>query len=430
MSAISGLNSRPRTASAPTYAPGTAVGRAAGRILLFLATVALLAVGIVPAAQAAAVVTLSSTSGEAGSTVTVTGTGFPKRTSGTVTTEGASVKVRTNGAGAFETRIAVGSGPTATITATVGGTTASATFTVIQPEPVTETETSLTGTSKAIRFGVGTNGGPAASTELDEVTAIAGEAPSIVLSYKDFNQAPPIWELDQVRARGAETLLTWEPWTWGGGVEQPAYSLDRITAGDFDDYLRQWGYALRDWGHPVYLRFGHEMNGNWYPWAEGVNGNGPGDYVAAYRHVHNVVSSTGAANIQWVWNPNVPYWGSTDLAQLFPGAEYVDLVALDGYNWGTSQLWSTWQEPDVLFGKGLSQLRAIAPGKPIMIAETASSEIGGSKAAWNRNLFAYLSAQPDVVALVWFHIHKEADWRIDSSESSAIAFREALAGRR
>ncbi len=380
--------------------------------------------------------------------MTVTGAGFPKNTKGTVTAGTASTAMRTDAQGTFQASVVIpGGSPTVAIAATAGKASASSLFTVLEttitPEPVSdpipapapapapapEAVTVAPG-SKGIRFGIGTNGGPAAGSELDEVTALAGEAPSLVLSYKDFNQAPPLAELDMVRARGAETLLTWEPWAWGGGINQPAYSLDRITAGDFDAYLLQWGSALGQWGQPVYLRFGHEMNGDWYPWAEGVNGNGPGDYVAAYRHVHDVVASTGATNITWVWNPNVPYWGSTPLNQLYPGDGYVDVAALDGYNWGSSQSWSTWQEPSALFGAGLSQVRQLAPGKPIMIAETSSSEIGGSKAAWNTNLFSYLSAQPDVTAVIWFHIDKEDDWRINSSTTSATSFKKALADRR
>lgn len=389
---------------------------------------ALLSAGILPAAQASAVINLSSSAGAAGTTVTVTGAGFPKNSKGSVAAASTSVGIRVNGAGSFQASVVIPAGAASvTITATAGSAAASSTFTVTDPVPPSRPDTSA---PKGIRFGIGTNGGPAAAAELDEVTAIAGEAPSLVLSYKDFNQPPPLAELDAVRTRGAETILTWEPWSWGGGVEQPAYSLDRIAAGDFDGYLRQWGTALSQWGHPVYLRFGHEMNGDWYPWSEDVNGNGAGDYVAAYRHVHNVVTATGATNIRWMWNPNVPYWGSTPLEGLFPGPGYVDVTALDGYNWGSSQPWSSWQEPHLLFGEGLAELRRFAPGKPIMIAETASSELGGSKAAWNTALFDYLSSQADIVALVWFHLAKEADWRINSSESSASAFRAALVSRR
>ncbi|TLM74721.1 hypothetical protein FDW81_04725 [Pseudarthrobacter sp. NamB4] len=77
-------------------------------------------------------------------------------------------------------------------------------------------------------------------------------------------------------------------------------------------------------------------NGNWYPWSEQVNGNSAGDYVAAWRHVHSVVTAAGATNVTWMWNPNLPYWGSVPLTGLYPGAAYVDAVALDGYNWGNS----------------------------------------------------------------------------------------------
>lgn len=282
----------------------------------------------------------------------------------------------------------------------------------------------------ALRFGVATPGGPLASAELDEVSQLAGESPSSVLFYKDFLQAPPITEMNAVRARGAVPLVTWEPWAWGGGLEQPAYSLDRIAAGDFDAHIAQWGQALASWGQPVQLRFAHEMNGNWYPWAEGVNGNQSGDYVQAWQHVHDVVAATGASNVSWVWSPNVPYFGSTDLAGLFPGASYVDVVALDGYNWGTSASWSGWISPQDLFAPGIAQLRALAPGVPILIAETASSEAGGSKAAWNTDLVSYLAAQPDVMGFVWFHLQKETDWRINSTDASAAAFKTALAARR
>ncbi|WP_434994796.1 glycoside hydrolase family 26 protein [Arthrobacter sp. Ld5] len=396
----------------------------AARLAVVAVALSVLMLGVTPApAQAAATITLSSAAGTSGAAITVTGAGFPKKTRGTIVAGTVSASLTTTPHGAFTVSIVpAGTGPVS-ITATAGTTTASAAYTVLAPAPTSAAP-------KGIRFGVGTSGGPAVGGELDAVTALAGEAPSIVLSYKDFNQPAPIAELDAVRARGAETLLTWEPWTWGGGTEQPAYSLDRIAAGEFDAYLREWGTALGRWGQPVYLRFAHEMNGDWYPWAVGVNGNTAADYVAAYRHVHDVVASTGATNISWVWNPNVPYWGSTPLDQLYPGGGYVDVAALDGYNWGTSQSWSSWQEPEALFGEGIAQLRHLAPGTPIMIGETASSELGGSKPQWISALFGYVSAQPDVVALVWFHIAKETDWRIDSSAASADAFAAALAARR
>ncbi|MFC4397785.1 glycosyl hydrolase [Arthrobacter sedimenti] len=390
-----------------------------------------MALSIVQPASAATTpqITLNPGSGPAGSAVTVTGTGFKAATTGTVIVGSTTFAFQTTSTGAFSTGITIPAASTGnlTITAKTSSIKASATF-VVQAAPAPAPAPTIS--SAPLRFGVATPGGPMASTELDEVATVAGEVPSVVMSYKDFLQAPPISELDAVRSRGATPLVTWEPWAWGGGVDQPAYSLSRITAGDFDGYISQWGQSLAAWGKPVMLRFAHEMNGNWYPWAEGVNGNQSGEYVAAWRHVHDVVAATGASNVQWVWSPNVPYWGSTDLAGLYPGAGYVDVVALDGYNWGTSQTWSSWVSPVDLFAPGISQLRALAPGKPVLIAETASSEMGGSKASWNTDLVSYLAAQPDVMGFVWFHMQKETDWRINSSDSSASAFKSALLARR
>jgi beta-mannanase len=418
------------------------------RNVLSLILSALMALVLLPATATAAgaataTITLSQQAGPAGTSVTVTGTGFPKRAAGTVTAGDGRAAFTTSASGYFSVPVVIspdGSAGQVSVQARTATAAASASFTLTysspspaeesQPVPPTTQPATVPGIRQAtLRFGAGTPGGPAAAAELDAVAVLAGEAPSIVLSYKDFNQEPSLAELDAVRTRGAVTLLTWEPWTWGAGTEQPRFSLDRIAAGDFDAYLRRWGTALAGWGHPVMIRFGHEMNGNWYPWSEGVNGNGPGDYAAAWRHVHDVVAATGATNITWVWNPNVPYSGSTLLDGLYPGDAYVDAVALDGYNWGTSTSWSSWTPPWQLFADGLGQLRSLAPGKQILIAETSSAEQGGSKAAWNADLVYYLASQPDITALVWFHFNKETDWRIDSSSSSASSLAAALAAR-
>ncbi|HET8958699.1 MAG TPA: glycosyl hydrolase, partial [Microcella sp.] len=154
-----------------------------------------------------------------------------------------------------------------------------------------------------LRFGVSTPQGPLVSSEIAAVAATIGEQPSIELWYEDFRQPLSAAKLAAVDARGATPLITWEPWVWGGGATQTAYRSSRIAAGAHDAQIRQWGQALAAWGKPVMVRYGHEMNGDWYPWADGVNGNKPGDYVAAWRHVHTLVTAQGASNVRWVWSP-------------------------------------------------------------------------------------------------------------------------------
>ena len=53
-------------------------------------------------------------------------------------------------------------------------------------------------------------------------------------------------------------------------------------------------------GLPMAIRLDHEMNGSWYPWGErqcggnSLNGNGKGDYVKMWRHVHDIFEAEGA----------------------------------------------------------------------------------------------------------------------------------------
>lgn len=42
-----------------------------------------------------------------------------------------------------------------------------------------------------------------------------------------------------------------------------------------------------------------------YPW--GPQNNDPSEFVAAFRHVHDVFDSVGASNVIWIWSPHLTY---------------------------------------------------------------------------------------------------------------------------
>ena len=47
----------------------------------------------------------------------------------------------------------------------------------------------------------------------------------------------------------------------------PRYaSVAGIAAGNYDGYLRSYADSVRDFGSPVIIGFGHEMDARWYPW--------------------------------------------------------------------------------------------------------------------------------------------------------------------
>ena len=108
------------------------------------------------------------------------------------------------------------------------------------------------------------------------------------------------------------------------------------------------------------------------------------------------------------------------LSRLFPGDGYVDWTGLDGDNWGTTEA-SGWQSFEQVFGPSITQVRALS-AKPLMLAEIGSAEQGGDKAAWITDFFARLAVRPEVRGFLWFNHDKEADWRVQSSDASRIAY--------
>jgi beta-mannanase len=169
------------------------------------------------------------------------------------------------------------------------------------------------------------------------------------------------------------------------------------------------------------------MNGDWYPWCVGVPGNTSAQYVAMWRHVHAIFVQQGATNVRWVWSPNVTYYGAQDFTAQYPGDAYVDWVALDGYNFGTSQSWSWWVDFTTIFGPSYDALVKIT-NKPVMIAEFASVEQGGDKAMWiTSSMLSDIPVRfPKVRAALWFNEDRtqfgQADWRINTSSQSLSAF--------
>jgi hypothetical protein len=71
-------------------------------------------------------------------------------------------------------------------------------------------------------------------------------------------------------------------------------------------------------------------------------------------------------------------------------------------------------------------VHAIAPGKPVSLAEIAAAQVGGNKAAWIAGMFREIQRRPYVRSIVWFNVRKEADWRIESSRGAERAFAAGL----
>jgi len=246
---------------------------------------------------------------------------------------------------------------------------------------------------------------------------------SIVMWYSDWKHPVNSAQLRAIARRHAIPEITWEPWDYTGGLRhpQPQYTLASIISGRHDAYIRAWARGLRVYGGPVLLRFAQEMNGNWYPWAEAANGNRPGQFVRAWRHVHNLFNAEHVHNVKWIWSP-VARFGVPIILSQYPGDAYVNIIGLSGFNGGTAAFGIGWRSFSSLFDRTLRTLHRFAPREPVQVSEVGSAERGGNKGAWITSMFNDLRRHPQVKSIIWFDLRKQTDWRINSSQRAGLAF--------
>jgi hypothetical protein len=214
------------------------------------------------------------------------------------------------------------------------------------------------------------------------------------------------------REHGRVPLVAWDA---------PA-DLGAVAAGRWDALLRERARACREFGAPISLRWGAEFNGAW----NSAYGRGPA-FARAWRHIVGVFRRTGATNASWVWCPfavDAIRVRADDWHAYYPGDRFVDVVGMDGFNWGATRSWSRWQSFATIFGPLHDDF---VHRKPTMICEVGCAEAGGDKAEWIAEMGRQLAGRfSHVHALVWFDANKETDWRIDSSPRALEAMRAVV----
>jgi mannan endo-1,4-beta-mannosidase len=197
-------------------------------------------------------------------------------------------------------------------------------------------------------------------------------------------------------------------WYLPGRDARSKGSLSDITSGTDDAWITRQARAIKAFGHPVLLRLGPEMNGDWY----GYSGH-PAAYIAAWRHVHQLFAQAGAANVTWVWCPNI---NPANWDPYYPGRAYVDVIGVDGF----SNVDYTWRSFQQEFGGFFAHMATFAPGQPQMVVETATNSKQGAPAEGIGPAASYISGMAsylqqvagpkyDVVGVSWFDTNTNRD---------------------
>jgi Glycosyl hydrolase family 26 len=264
---------------------------------------------------------------------------------------------------------------------------------------------------QASYLGVYETGTPDSYRPVANFTSVAGRQPNLVGYYSGWGEPFKLSFAETVRSHGAATILQWDP---------TLASVSKIAVGGYDTYLRSFADSVRDFGSPVVIGFGHEMNAPWYSW--GYGHLAPATFVAAWRHIVTLFRRQGVDNVTWLWTLQADEPGTGPIASWWPGAQYVTWVGIDGYYYRSSDTFAG------VFGKTFVQVRTFT-GRPVLLSETAVGPEAG-QARQIPNLFAGMH-QYGTLGLVWFDITQDSgiyhqDWRIEDNPAAETAFRRGV----
>jgi len=294
-------------------------------------------------------------------------------------------------------------------------------------------------------------------TAVDQYTQELGKKPAFAwfsvrwqnANTGQYNQFDPAI-LEQYRTRGIMPGLNWDPSKGEGlkNTDQPEFSWKAIASGEQDTYIRQVAASVSaSYPYPFLMRPFAEMDGNYYPWGYNANGNtNPADFVAAWRHVVDIFRKAGATKVQFVWcqraNDQKIIDGNTNgqknsdlLRQLYPGDDYVDWIALDGY----VSYKNNWRSLQDEFQPSYDLLTNLS-ARPMIFYEVGATENPAdpiAKANWiTQGFLTTIPTQfPAVKAVNWMNAKNswinpgtknDADWAVDTSQNALNAWKQVV----
>ncbi|MFB9378615.1 glycosyl hydrolase [Kineococcus gynurae] len=186
------------------------------------------------------------------------------------------------------------------------------------------------------------------------------------------------------------------------GALVPGETWAEAKKGRYDDRwvsglkaLAAWWKARKDpAGSTVFIRFAHEMNGNWYPWT--VTAANYADFMAAWKR-YRALQQQHFPQAKLVFNLNrESVKTGIDWRRFFPGREHVDVMGVDYYNqypWANDERgWNAalnqtdaWGAPKGI-GSHLAHARSV--GLPLGLAEWSDNGSMGDGDDWGRRMHA------------------------------------------
>ena len=173
-----------------------------------------------------------------------------------------------------------------------------------------------------------------------------------------------------------------------------------IANGSYDRFVRANADRVKAFKKPMMIAFDPEFD-------TFTKKGTPAEYVAAFRHIHNVFKSRGVTNVAWAWVSS-GYLGAGNDKRIrsgYPGGSYVDWVGFDPYNFYScnGSAWSTFAQKVT---PKYNWLKANGMGnKPFLLGEYGTQYDSRNPArskAWHADIPKALKSLPNLKALIRF----------------------------
>jgi hypothetical protein len=258
----------------------------------------------------------------------------------------------------------------------------------------------------------------------------AGKKASISAIFFDINGGNPDYNL-----KGQLEALWQKGYTpffnlMGGGKSAYDFAIDQTDMTAIAKTYAAWvhqGGNRRAFVAPL-----PEMNGYWPTYHED-----PANFKIAFDNLRSTFAAQGVTSSQvwWVFAPNG--WSRTgdEFEKYYPGDSKVDIVAFSSYNYGYCSVaipYQKWETSPGLYQTYIQRMRTLAPTKPIIIAQTAttgqyntSSINHAQKDQWLIDTYNYLASQDGVLAVMYYDFNNsswECDWTIFNTPSGVAKF--------
>jgi hypothetical protein len=245
----------------------------------------------------------------------------------------------------------------------------------------------------------------------------AGDFMSITLN--------PFWnvphELDAAWNNGFVPFVNLFPSSSGEGAyyDPGCVTAAQIAAGTCDDSIKEFAGYFKDWAGSTkfaYLAPLPEMNETWIVY----HSDGP-TFIAAYKRIVDLFKQVGVTDrsVEWVFAPNGysdPGFPYRAFENYYPGDLYVDVVSFSAYNFGgcpENTSWRVWDTFETAYKPYIDRMLAMAPSKPIFLAQIGTvgvpdnpANANENKSDWVKDTFSKLADYPGVRGLIYFNTAK------------------------